>query len=126
MRPTTLFLTAGVLALAFGLGFLVAPAAVLPLYGVPADASTVLMSRFFGAALVHLGLVLYLLREVREPAAVRSLALAGVIGSVGGALVAATGVVSGVTNALGWSTVAIYLALLLGYASYLRRGLVPA
>ena len=103
-----------------------APAAVLPLYGLPAEASTVLMSRFFGVALVHLGLVLYLLREVREPAAVRALALAGVIGSVGGALVAATGVVSGVTNALGGSTVAIYLVLLLGYASCLRRGPVPA
>ncbi len=99
---------------------------MLPLYDVPTDAATVLMSRFFGAAMVHLGLVLYLMRAVREPATVRALAMAGVIGSVCGALVAATGVLNGVTNALGWSTVAIYVALTLGYASCLRRGLVPA
>ena len=120
MRPNTLFLSAGILALIFGLGFLVAPATVLPLYGAPTDASTVLMSRFFGVALVQLGLALYLLREVREPAAVRGLAVAGVVGSVCGALVALMGVLNGVTNALGWSTVGIYVLLFLGYASCLR------
>lgn len=91
MRPNTLFLVAGVLALAFGLGFLLVPAAVLPLYGVQPEAATVLMSRFFGVALVQLGLVLILIRQVREPGAVRGLALAGVLGSVCGALVALLG-----------------------------------
>jgi len=104
MRPNTLFLIAGVLALAFGLGFLLVPAAVLPVYGAPTDAPTVLMSRFFGVALLQLGLTLYLLREVRDAATVRPLALAGVVGSVCGALVAAMGTMNHVTNGMGWST----------------------
>jgi len=120
MRPNALFLAAGVLALAFGLGFLLAPAAVLPIYGAATDPATLLMSRFFGVALVQLGLTLYLIREVRDGAAVRALCLAGVVGSVFGALVAFLGVGSGVTNGLGWSTVAIYVLLLVGYAGCLR------
>jgi uncharacterized membrane protein YfcA len=120
MRPNTLFLIAGVLALAFGLGFLLVPAAVLPVYGAPTDAPTVLMSRFFGVALLQLGLTLYLLREVRDAATVRPLALAGVVGSVCGALVAAMGTMNHVTNGMGWSTVAIYLLLLFGYAGLMR------
>jgi len=120
MRPNTLFLIAGALALAFGLGFLLLPAAVLPVYAVQPDAPTVLMSRFFGVALVQLGLVLILSREVRDAVAVRALALAGVLGSICGVLVALIGVMSGVTNALGWSTVGIYTLLLVGYFGCLR------
>jgi hypothetical protein len=121
MRPNTVFLIGGILALAFGLCFLLVPGVVLPMYGVSPDAATLLMSRFFGVALVQLGLSLYLLREVREPVVVRALALAGVVGSACGMLVALLGVLGGVTNALGWSTVAIYGFLLLGYAGCLRR-----
>jgi hypothetical protein len=121
MRPTTLFLSAGLLALVFGLGFLVAPATVLPFYGAATDATTVLMSRFFGVALVQLGLTLYLIREVREAVAVRAVAVAGIVGSICGAVVALMGVLNGVTNALGWSTVAIYALLLVGYASVRGR-----
>jgi hypothetical protein len=69
---------------------------------------------------VHLGLALYLIRGVRDAAAVRELALAGVVGSACGMLVALQGVLGGGTNALGWSTVAIYGFLLLGYAACLR------
>jgi hypothetical protein len=120
VRLNTLLLVAGILALVFGLGFLLAPAALLPLYALQPEPDTVLMSRFFGAALVHLGAALYLVRDVREPATRRGLVLAGVIGSLAGIAVALLGQVSGLVNAMGWSTVAIYGALLLGYASLLR------
>ncbi len=120
MRPNTLFLIAGVLALAFGLGFLLVPAAVLPVYAVGTDPATVLMSRFFGVALVQLGLTLYFLRETRDAATTRAVALAGVVGSACGVLVAAMGTLNHLTNGMGWSTVAIYGLLLLGYAGLLR------
>ena len=119
MRLNTLLLVAGILALVFGLGFLLAPAALLPMYGLGSEPTTILMSRFFGAALVHLGAALYLVRDVREPATRRGLVLAGVVGSLAGLAVALLGQFSGQINAMGWSTVAIYGALLLGYASLL-------
>lgn len=120
MRLNTLLLVAGLLALVFGLGFLLVPAAVLPVYGIQPDPATALMSRFFGAALVHVGVALYLVREVREAGTQRGLTLAGVVGSAAGLAVALMGQLSGVVNVMGWSTVAIYGLLLLGYASHLR------
>ena len=120
MRPNTVFLAGGVLGLAFGLSFLLVPATVLPFYGVPVEPSTVLMSRFFGVALFHLGMVLYLLRDVRDTATQRALATAGVAGSAAGLAVALIGVLGGLVNALGWSTVAIYALLLLGYLACMR------
>jgi hypothetical protein len=120
VRLHTLLSAAGLLALVFGLGFLLASAAVLPVYGVQPNPATALMSRFFGAALVHLGTALYLVREVREAGTQRGLVVAGVVGSAAGLLVALMGQLSGVVNVMGWSTVAIYGLLLLGYASHLR------
>lgn len=120
MRLNTLLLVAGLLALVFGLGFLLVPGALLPVYGIDPAPATMLMSRFFGAALVNLGLAVYLLREVREPSTQRGLVLAGVAGSVAGLAVAVMGQLGGLVNVMGWSTVAIYGLLLLGYASCLR------
>jgi FtsH-binding integral membrane protein len=120
MRPNTVFLAGGVIAIAFGLSFLLVPGTVLLMYGAPADAATVLMSPFFGVALLQVGLMLYLLRETRDAATQRSMAVAGVVGSIAGVLASLMGVMGGVVNALGWSTVAIYAALLLGYLSAMR------
>jgi len=120
MRPSNVFLAGGVLAVAFGLSFLLVPAVVLPMYGAATDPATLLMSRFFGVALLQVGLMLYLLRETRDAATQRVTAIAGVVGSVAGLLVALMGVMGGVVNALGWSTVAIYAVLLLGYLSVMR------
>lgn len=118
MRLRTLLLIAGVLALVFGLGFLLTPGPVLALYGVAADPTAVLMSRFFGAALVQLGLILYLIRDVPDLRTQRGVVLGSFLGSLAGLVVALTGQFWGLVNALGWSTVAIYGLLLIGYGSF--------
>ena len=120
MRLRTLLLVAGLLALIFGAGFLFIPQTLLPLYGLQSDPDTRIMSRFFGVALVNLGAALYLIRDVQEAPAQRALVVAGVIGSVAGLAVALAGQLGGVVNSMGWSTVVIYGALLLGYSSFLR------
>lgn len=121
MRLNTLLLIAGLLALGFGLSFLLVPGIVLPIYGLDSAPAMVLMSRFFGAALVQLGATLYLVREVRQPEARRGLVLAGIVGSGAGLAVALMGQMAGLVNAMGWSTVAIYALLLFGYAVHLRE-----
>lgn len=120
MRPSTVFLTGSALAIVFGLGFLLVPTAILPLYGVATDPSTVLMARYFAAALLHLGLLVYLLRNAMDPTVVRTMALTGVLGSLVGAAVSVGAVMAGTVNGLGWSTVAIYAVLMIGYAGCLR------
>jgi hypothetical protein len=118
MPLRTLLLIAGLLALLFGIGFLLAPRAMLPLYGVAVDPPVVLMTRFFGAALVQLGLVLYLIRDVGDPRTQRGVVLGSFLGSLAGFVVALTGQFWGLVNSFGWSTVAIYGLLLLGYGSF--------
>jgi uncharacterized protein YjeT (DUF2065 family) len=119
MKFSTLLTAAGVLALVFGLGFLIAPGQVLALYGATTNPIGLQMSRFCGVALINLGLVLFLAREVTDPTAQHSIALGSFLGSLAGLAVALWGKLSGLSNALGWSTVAIYLLLALGYATFL-------
>lgn len=117
MPLRTLLLMAGVLGLVFGLGFLLVPRAMLSLYAVHTDPSVVLMARFFGAALVQVGLVLYLIRDVGDPRTQRGVVIGSFIGSLAGLVVALTGQFWGLVNAFGWSTVAIYALLTFGYGS---------
>ena len=118
MALGTLLRLAGLLALAFGIGFLFAPARVLSLYGVAADPAVVLMARFFGSALVQLGLVLYLIRDVSDPVTRRGVVIGSFLGSLAGFVVSLTAQFWGLMNSFGWSTVAIYGLLLLGYGSF--------
>jgi hypothetical protein len=118
MSLGTLLRLAGLLALAFGLGFLFAPARVLALYALVPEPSVVLMARFFGAALLQLGFVLYMIRDVSDPVTRRGVVLGSFLGSLAGFVVALTAQFWGLVNSFGWSTVAIYGVLLLGYGSF--------
>jgi len=106
----------------FGIGFVGAPAALLSRYGIiVADPHTIFMSRFFGAALIELGILLWIAREIVDPVGRRAIVLAGLIGSVIGFLVALTGQLNGVVNALGWSTVLIYALFAIGFTYFQFR-----
>ena len=118
MRLGTLLRLAGLLALAFGIGFLFAPARVLAMYGVAAEPTVVLMARFFGSALIQLGLVFYLIRDVSDPTTRRGVVLGSFLGTLAGFVVSLTAQFWGLVNSFGWSSVAIYGLLLLGYGSF--------
>ena len=92
---------------------------MLTLYGVAAEPSVVLLARFFGAALVQVGLVFYLIRDVGDPKTQRGVIIGSFLGSVAGLVVALTGQFWGLVNQFGWSTVAIYGLLTLGYGSFM-------
>jgi hypothetical protein len=116
MSYRMLLTVAGLLALVFGAGFLFMPGLVLSYYGVTTNPSGLWMAQFFGAALVHLALLVLLLRKVQDPAIQRGVGLASTLGTVASLLVAIVGQVGHLVNGLGWSTIAIYGLLLLGYA----------
>ena len=121
MRLNTLLLVAGLIALAFGVGFLIFPMELLAQYGLRTDDVGILMSRFFGAALVELGLVLGLARRASDLPTQRGIAIAGFLGSLVVMAVAFRAQFAGQLNSLGWSTVAINGLLALGYASSFFR-----
>lgn len=113
-----LLLIAGVLALVFGIAFLLLPRPTLAMYGVSPDPAVVLLARFFGGALVQIGLVFYLIRDVADPRTQRGVVLGSFLGSLAGFVVALTAQFWGLVNEFGWTTVAIYGLLLLGYGSF--------
>ena len=118
MKLSTFLSIVGVVAILFGIGFVAAPAEVLAQYGIAADRYTAFISRFFGVALINVGLVAWLARGIVDTLGRRSIVLAGLIGNVLGFLVALEGQINGLANALGWSTVLIYGLFAIGFAYF--------
>jgi hypothetical protein len=118
MKLSTFLSIVGVVAILFGIGFIAAPTEVLTQYGITADRYTAFMSRFFGAALINVGLIAWLARNIVDSLGRRSIVLAGLIGDVVGFFVALQGQLTGSVNALGWSTVLIYALFAIGFACF--------
>jgi len=118
MKLETFLTIAAIIAIAFGLGFAAVPALMLTQYGIVANPGTDIMARFFGAVLLNLGFVLFLARRVSEPVTRIAIVRGSLLGALLGLLVAIHGQTTGAVNALGWSTVAVYAFLVLGYAYF--------
>jgi len=120
--PFSVLLTiSGILGLVFGAGFFISPAWTLRLYGASTGEVGYLMARFTGAGLFHLGIVYLMVRDVRDAVTVRRLAIASALGSLAGLRAALYAVRNDLVNDLGWSSVAIYGSLALGFAWFAFR-----
>lgn len=108
-----------VVALVFGVGFLLVPTTVAGLYGMSSNPVASLAAQFFGAALIGIGLICLLLRDVADPVSQRAIVLSQFVSTIIGAIVAVMGTTSGVMNAVGWTSAAIFLFLALGYGYFL-------
>jgi hypothetical protein len=113
------FTILAVLSFLFGVGFVLAPGQVLANYGIEYSPSLALVGRLFGGLLLTLSLILWFAKDFRDEAAVRAVLLGALIGDVVNLVVATMGTLSGTSNALGWSTVLIYLYGMLGSGYFL-------
>ncbi len=118
MKLSTLMVINTFVALLFGLAFVLVPGALLSLYGITLSLGGLVVARLFGAALIGYGMLTFLARNAEESKARRAIVLALFISDVVGFIVALQGQFSGAVNALGWSTVAIYLLLALGFGYF--------
>ena len=118
MKIGTLLLVNALVATAFGLGFLIAPAQVLSPYGVSLTVPGLFMCRLFGGALLGFGVASWLLRDSTDAASLRAFAIALAVSDVVSGAIAAWSVLSGNVNALGWSTVVLYALLGGGFGYY--------
>ncbi len=115
------FLTvASVIAFAFGVSLVLITGQLTSRYNVALNAGGVIVGQLFGAALIGFGVLNWLARTVTDAHALRAILLANLVGDVLGFVVALLGQLAGVggVNQLGWSTVAIYLLLALGFAYF--------
>ena len=118
MKLGTLFTINAVVTVVFGLAFVLVAGTLLSLYGITLSPGGLIVARLFGAALLGYAVLTWFARNAEESEARQAVVLALFIGDVVGFIVALLGQLSGAVNALGWSTVAIYLLLALGFGYF--------
>lgn len=114
-----LFVLNALVALAFGLALLFVPATVLGLFGVVERyVSTLLVARFFGAAMIALGSVLWFAKEAVDMAVQKNMGMALLINSILGLVVTIIGMAGNkaVIRSNGWIAIVVYVLFALGYA----------
>ena len=117
MNLRAFLIIASILALVYAAGLILMPAFMNSTYGFGGSGSEILLSRFFGVELLVLGLITWLAKDMTG-SSVRPIITGSLIGNAVGSIVALMGTMSGVMSAAGWSAVAIYLLLTLGFAYF--------
>ena len=122
MTIKTSFAIFAVLSALFGIGFVLAPGPVLSNYGIESSVAIALMSRLFGGTLLAMAVILWSAREFHDESALRAVLVGTCIADVVNCVVAFLATSSGTINALGWTTVLIYLCGAAGAAYFLTAG----
>jgi len=118
MKLSNLLAVAAVIGAIFGVGFVVASGPLVAIYGITLDKAGTLIAQLFGALLIGLATLNWFARKVTDPEARQAIVIGNLVGDVVGFVVILIGQIGGIANALGWSNVAIYLVLALGFAYF--------
>jgi hypothetical protein len=123
MKLSALMIVNAIVATVFGLGFILAPGQVASFYspeGAGPEGGAVLqvVAQLFGAALITFAVLTWVARNAPDSEARRAILLALFIGDSVGCIIALIAQFGGAVNALGWSTVAIYLLLAIGFGYF--------
>jgi len=118
MKLSTWLTIAAVVAVVFGLAFVLVTGPLLSVYGITLDKAGTLVAQLFGASLLGFAVLNWFARGVTDREARQAILLANLASDAVGFVMALIGQLAGVANALGWSTVALYLLLALGFAYF--------
>jgi hypothetical protein len=121
MKLRTLLVVAAVIGAVYGICFVVVSGPLLSLFGITLDKAGTLVAQLFGVALISLAVINWFARDVTDPGARQAVVFGNLAGDAIGFVVILLGQLAGIANALGWSSVAIYLLLALGFA-YVQFG----
>jgi hypothetical protein len=122
MKLNTFLLVSAIVALLFGVGFVLLPGVMFSIYGIEASPASYLGFRLFGSALIAIGVLTWSIRDSANWDAVRTLLLSVAIGNAIGLLLVFFATINGTVGAMGWTAVLIYLLLLAGEGYFLSRG----
>ncbi len=118
MTLRNLFIVNAVISLVFGVAAVLAPALLLSTYGVTLSPAGILVTRLLGAAFLGICVLTWFARDAADSEARRAIVLGLFVENAVGFIVALLGQLAGLANPLGWSIVAIYLLLALGYGYF--------
>jgi len=116
MSYRILFVINALLVTVLGLGLFFVPSTVLHQFGAEARIPELLLARFFGGALVTVGLVLWFAKDVVDERIQKNIGLALLIGTILGLIVTVIGVFSAnVIRSNGWIAILVSALFALGY-----------
>ena len=118
MKLNVLFIITAIIALVFGIVFVLIPTWTYSLYGIESGGMLNYMGQLFGAALIGIGLISWLSRNSADSDVRKAVILSFFIADGIGFIIALIGQLNNVVNNLGWSTVIIYFLLSLGFAYF--------
>ena len=103
----------------FGLASLLAPEASATPYGLTLDPLSKHLNQLLGAFFLGLAVLSWMSRKVTDSNAQRAILLAFFISYSISMIISIIDILSGLGNAFGWSSVVLYLLLLIGFGYYL-------
>ena len=118
MKLSTLFTGNAIVSALFGLTFVSVPETAMSFYGATLSPGGALVARLFGAVLLGIAVLTWFARNAGESEARKAIILSRFVCETAGFIVALFGQLAGAVNALGWSTVAIYLLFALGFGYF--------
>jgi hypothetical protein len=118
MSYKLMFILNAIVAILFGVAFLVMPETALAQFRTETYAATVLVTRFYGAALLTIGFVLWFAKDVAGESGQKGMGIVLLASAVIGFVLTVMGTVGSraVIRANGWIVMVIYILLALGYA----------
>jgi hypothetical protein len=117
------FLTIGsIFAILYGLGFLLLPGPSTTMYGAEPEPHLVLLVRYFGSALLTIGVLQWFGKDFRDWEAIRGVLIAITVLNGVGLLLTLWGLVEGLLSATGWSSVVVNAAFFAGALYCLSAG----
>jgi len=118
MNLKNLLIINAILALFFGVVFVLLPEQTMAQYGVKLmPKAGIYVGRLFGATLLGIAVISWFARSMGAEART-SIVFGFLVANVVGFIVSLLAQLDGVVNNLGWSTVAIYLLLSLGFGYF--------
>lgn len=118
MKFSNLMIIKAIVCLVFGILLVLVPAILLSLYGITLGPGGIFMARLYGASLVGNLMLSWFARNAADSEARQAIVLDLFVYDAIGFVVALLAQLSGLMNVLGWSIVAIYLLLTLGYGYF--------
>ncbi len=117
MNVRTFLTVAAIIALLFGLGFVLVPAPLASLFNITLDPVSIYLAQLDGASLIALGIINWFYRDAAN---LHGLLLGQFVANAIGFLVTLFGQLNNVggINLLGWVIVALYLFLAVGHGYY--------
>jgi hypothetical protein len=118
MGRSTFMTISALLALVFGLGFILVPAWTMSSYGIALDVPGQWMARYLGSAFIGIAVLTWLARNVERSEGLSAVMLGAFVVSITGLVVAFLDALAGRGNGLHWLNVVIYLFLTVGWGYF--------